>query len=141
MSAARGAVIRTLPNTGWTDRHRPRLFPDAPWAGVYRGCYSTQLTVRDCEMLNNEQVLWWTGDTAAFEDVWVEGHGVWNSADKALFENYAKLMLNRMLGVPGVVHGVDQRWIDNYGDVTARGCRFGGERSLPSPALAPICPR
>jgi hypothetical protein len=79
----------------------------------------TQLTMRDCQFFNNEQVLVWTGDTAAIEDCWVEGHGVYNSSGKALFENYAKLMLSRMLGVPGVVHGKDQRCVHHQSDRVA----------------------
>ena len=39
------------------------------------------------------------GDTMTIEDTWVEGCGYNNSAFKALFENWSKLILNRMLGV------------------------------------------
>ena len=57
-------------------------------------------------------MLVWSGDTATFNDVWVENHGVRNSTGVALFENHAKLILNRMLGVPGVIVGTDQSWIE-----------------------------
>lgn len=137
--AARGAVIATLPANGqdplhpllWNTTRGPAGFPSS--AGLYRGSFSTQLTVRDCQFFNNEQVLVWWGDTASFDDTWVEGHGIvpdpigWYNYGGAIFENHGKLILNRMLGVPGVVVGSDQRWIDNWGYVTARGCRFGGE--------------
>ena len=55
------------------------------------------------------------GDTMTIEDVWVEGCGYNNSAFKALFENWSKLILNRMLGVPFTHKGIGQRWVDNHG--------------------------
>ena len=36
------------------------------------------------------------------------------------------MILNRMLGVPSTGTG-HQRWIDNYGELNAHNCRFGGE--------------
>ena len=48
------------------------------------------------------------------------------SHDKAIFENHAKMILNRMLGVPAKGDGT-QRWIDNHGETDAHNCRFGGE--------------
>jgi hypothetical protein len=132
LSVARSASIRTLPGNAyapglWNLTHYPKGIPD--WIQglfTYGGSYSTQLTVVRCQFFNNEQVLVWYGDTAAFDDTWVEGHGMTedhggvDDYGGALFENYAKLILNRMLGVPGVVHGTNQRWIDNYGYLLAR---------------------
>jgi hypothetical protein len=111
-SNASGAAIRLRP---------PADFP------YYHGSGSTQVTVRDSKFFNNEQVTIFFGDTMTIEDVWVEGSGHNQSAFKALFENHAKLILNRMLGVPYTKKGLGQRWIDNWGYLTARNCRFGGE--------------
>jgi hypothetical protein len=79
-SNASGAAIRLRP---------PADFP------YYHGSGSTQVTFRDSKFFNNEQVAVFFGDTMTIEDVWVEGSGHNQSAFKALFENHAKLVLNR----------------------------------------------
>eukprot|EP01051_Picozoa_sp_SAG22_P017856 SAG22_NODE_2854_length_2155_cov_2.038911_2_plen_213_part_00 len=111
-SNASGAALRVRP---------PSDFP------YFHGSGSTQVTVRDSKFFNNEQVTIFYGDTLTIEDVWVEGCGYNRSAFVALFENHGKLILNRMLGVPYTHKGLGQRWIDNWGYLTARNCRFGGE--------------
>ena len=110
-SGARSAAIRTL---------------DHDALPYYTGSQSTQLTISDSQFFNNEQVLVWGGDTATLNDLWVEGSGYNASYDKAIFENHAKMILNRMLGVPAKGTGT-QRWIDNHGETNAHNCRFGGE--------------
>jgi hypothetical protein len=92
----------------------------------YIGSQSTQMTITASQFFNNEQVVVWDGDTLTVEDVWVEGSGYNASYNKSLFENHAKMILNRMLGVPATGTG-HQRWIDNYGELNANNCRFGGE--------------
>ena len=68
------------------------------------------------------------------EDTWVEGCGYNNSAFKALLENWSKLILNRMLGVPYTHKGIGQRWVDNHG------CERPGT-PYPSPAALKARPR
>jgi hypothetical protein len=92
----------------------------------YTGSQSTQMTITASQFFNNEQVVVWQGDTLTVEDIWVEGSGHNASYNKSLFENHAKMILNRMLGVPSTGTGL-QRWIDNYGELDAHNCRFGGE--------------
>ena len=84
------------------------------------------MTITASQFFNNEQVVVWHGDTLTVEDAWVEGSGYNASFNKSLFENHAKMIWNRMLGVPSIGTG-HQRWIDNYGEVNAHNCRFGGE--------------
>eukprot|EP01052_Picozoa_sp_SAG31_P005172 SAG31_NODE_224_length_19856_cov_33.632890_2_plen_263_part_00 len=92
-----------------------RIRPASDLPPFYRGSSSTQVTVRDSKFFNNEQVTIFHGDTITIEDVWVEGCGYNRSAFKALFENFSKMILNRMLGVPFTHKGIGQRWADNYG--------------------------
>ena len=101
-----------------------------PPGSYYSGSGSTQVTVLDSKFFNNEQVAINNAGLMTIEDVWVEGAGYNQSAFKALFENYATMVLSRMLGVPATRKGIGQRWIDNYGDLTARNCRFGGEGEI-----------
>ena len=84
-SLAHSAAIRTLDHNA------------LPY---YTGSQSTQLTISDSQFFNSEQVLVWRGDTATLNDLWVEGSGYNASHNKAQFENRAKMILNRMLGVP-----------------------------------------
>jgi hypothetical protein len=82
-------------------------------------------------------------DKAVVRDCWMTTVPLMRN--KAVMENYGVLHVETLLGVPQVRRGepgfedgwVDpngrrrmasnQRWIDNYGTVTARDCRFGGE--------------
>ncbi len=92
---------------------------------VHEGSNSTQLTIDDCVMLYCDQALVNYCDMAKIADTWVT-----TSPDlegKAVFENHGLLLLEHVLGVPLVTRENDQRWIDNYGGVTCRNVRFGGE--------------
>jgi hypothetical protein len=47
--------------------------------------------------------------------------------DKAVIENHGWLVCEHICGVPMVTPENDQRWFDNYGGLTCRNFRFGGE--------------
>ena len=64
-------------------------------------------------------------DMAVLSDSWITSRETMKN--KAVMENRGVLILERLLGVPSVAPANDQRWIDNYGSVTCRTCRFGGE--------------
>ncbi len=86
---------------------------------------STDLVIKDCIFAYCEQVLVSHTDHTIFRDSWIStGHHMKN---KAAIENRGwHMVIENILGVP-IVNGVDQRWIDNYGRLTCRSIRFGGE--------------
>jgi hypothetical protein len=102
-------------------------FQDAAGAAIRirEGSNSTQLTVEDCIMLYCDQALVNYCDMAKVADTWVTTAP--GMRGKAAFENHGLLLLEHVLGVPLVTPENDQRWIDNYGGVTCRNMRFGGE--------------
>jgi outer membrane murein-binding lipoprotein Lpp len=89
------------------------------------GSNSTQVTMTNCVVLNCNQAFVNWCDMARVADTWVSTSP--NMKDLAVFENHGCLLLEHVLGVPQVTPGNDQRWIDNYGGVTCRNVRFGGE--------------
>lgn len=92
---------------------------------VHEGSNSTQLTIDDCVMLYCDQALVSYCDMAKVADTWVTTSP--DMKGKAVFENHGLLLLEHVLGVPLLTRDNDQRWIDNYGGVTCRNVRFGGE--------------
>jgi hypothetical protein len=92
---------------------------------VREGSNSTQLTIDDSVMLYCDQALVNYCDMAKVTDTWVTTSP--DMKGKAVFENHGILLLEHVLGVPLVTPENDQRWIDNYGGVTCRNVRFGGE--------------
>jgi len=92
---------------------------------IHEGSNSTQLTIDDCVMLYCDQALVNYCDMARIADTWVTTSP--DMRGKAVFENHGLLLLENVLGVPLVTPENDQRWIDNYGGVTCRNVRFGGE--------------
>ena len=92
---------------------------------VHEGSNSTQLTIDDCVVLYCDQALVNYCDMAKVADTWVTTSP--DMKGKAVFENHGLLLLEHVLGVPLVTRENDQRWIDNYGGVTCRNVRFGGE--------------
>jgi hypothetical protein len=66
-----------------------------------RGTFSTQITVRDCKFIGCNQVLVNWGDWTTIEDCWVTTSPTMSN-DTAVFENWDRLFLKRILGVPGV---------------------------------------
>lgn len=89
------------------------------------GCNSAFLKISDCVFLFCEQVLRNTCDMGVIADCWITTRP--EMKNKAVLENRGYLIAERILGVPSVVPTNDQRWIDNYGSVTCRNFRFGGE--------------
>ena len=92
---------------------------------VVDGSNSTLLKITDCEFLRCQQALRNGCDMAVLSDSWITSRETMKN--KAVMENRGVLILERLLGVPSVAPANNQRWIDNYGSVTCRTCRFGGE--------------
>ncbi|OQB85560.1 MAG: Pectate lyase superfamily protein [Planctomycetes bacterium ADurb.Bin126] len=92
---------------------------------VRKGSNSTHISVRDCVFLNCDQAMINYCDKATVIDCWVSTSP--HMKNKAAFENYGILHLEKICGVPAVTKDHDQRWVDNYGGVTCRDVRFGGE--------------
>jgi len=85
---------------------------------------STYCIVEKCAFTNNAQVLISVSDDAHFSDAWISTKP--HRSNKAVIENYGNLTIENVLGVPRV-RGTDQRWIDNYGGLSIKKFRFGGE--------------
>lgn len=85
---------------------------------------STLLKISECVFLECEQVLLNRCDHCIFSDSWITTAR--KMKNKAAIENLNLLICDKIIGVP-LVNGQDQRWIDNYGMVTCRNFRFGGE--------------
>eukprot|EP01043_Picozoa_sp_COSAG02_P016495 COSAG02_NODE_728_length_17995_cov_52.042244_1_plen_565_part_00 len=92
----------------------------------YKGSGSTQINIHDSQFFLNEQVAV-NNAVMTFADVWISYCGPTNSSNKAIVENHGKLHMVRVLGVPHVIPGMKQRWIDNHAFVTLVDSRFGGE--------------
>jgi len=90
-----------------------------------KGSNSTQISIRDCVFIHNDQVFINWCDMGSITDSWISTSK--EMKNKAVIENHGSLMLENICGVPAVARENDQRWIDNYGSVTARNFRFGGE--------------
>jgi len=89
------------------------------------GSNSTQVDIRDCVFTYCNQVFVNHCDLAKVYDCFIESASY--MTNQAVIENYGCLLVENMHGVPTVTAGNDQRWIDNYGVVECRTCRFGGE--------------
>ena len=89
------------------------------------GSNSTQLNVKDCVFLYCNQVLVNHCDMAKMYDSWIMTAPY--MMNQAAIVNYGTMQLENICGVPVVTAGNDQRWIDNYGGLTCRNFRFGGE--------------
>ncbi len=88
------------------------------------GSNSTHFVVQGCHFVQCEQVLYTSCDWTTFSDAWITT--AWMSDKAAIVARGAKLLLENVVGVP-LVTGKDDRWIDNYGMLTCRNFRFGGE--------------
>ena len=80
--------------------------------------------IRGCHFNNCEQVLHTVCDWTTLSDCWITTARMKNKA--AIEARGAKLLCENIVGVP-IVAGPDDRWIDNYGNLTCRNFRFGGE--------------
>lgn len=85
---------------------------------------STYCIVEKCAFTDCAQVLISVSDDAHFKDAWISTKP--HRSNKAVIENYGNITIENILGVPRV-SGTDQRWIDNYGSVSIKKFRFGGE--------------
>ena len=113
---------------------------------ITRGAFSTKLTVRDCifYVVNQALVNWCDWTT-------VEGGWVTTSPDmhnKAVFENWNRLFIRDVLGVPGAAYTkeANARWIDNSayrmsgGWVHVKDVRFGDELGCAMAAVVNFAP-
>jgi hypothetical protein len=112
-----------------------------------RGTFSTQLTVRDCKFVGCNQALVNWMDWTTVSDCWVTTSPRMTSST-AIFENWDRLFLKRILGVPGFAYppGHNVRWIDNHayrlsgGWVHTKEVRFGDEAGCAMNALHNFAP-
>ena len=91
-----------------------------------KGSNSTQLKIKDCIFVEPEQALVSYNDETNVTDCWItSGRKMEN---KAVIEaRGGRMVLEKILGVP-LANGTDQRWIDlEWGNLTCREFRFGGE--------------
>jgi hypothetical protein len=89
-----------------------------------KGSNSSHLIITGCKFSMCEQVLHATCDWTTLRDAWITT--AWMDNKAAIEHRGAKLLLENVVGVP-LVTGKDDRWIDNYGGLTCRNFRFGGE--------------
>jgi hypothetical protein len=90
-----------------------------------KGSNSTFLIIKDCVIRDCRQALVTYTDWTTVRDCWISSDAEMDHM--AVIENRGAYMtLDNMLGVPRCT-GVDQRWVDNYNNLTAVQCRFGGE--------------
>ena len=85
---------------------------------------STFALVEKCAFRQCDQALVAVCDQTHLRNCWITCSA--KMEGKAAIENHGVLSCENILGVP-LVNGSDQRWIDNYGTLTCRKFRFGGE--------------
>lgn len=90
-----------------------------------QGSNSTQITIRESTFIHCNQAFVNYCDKAKIVDCWVSTVGT--MANRAVFENRGTLVLENLVLVPDPVAANDQRWVDNYLQVTCRNVRFGAE--------------
>ena len=89
------------------------------------GAQSVLFTVKNCEFIRCMAAVDSDSDWTVIRDVWIMN--VENMRNSALIINrHGVMTVDNLLGVP-LCNGANQRWIDNYGTLTANGCRFGAE--------------
>ncbi len=89
-----------------------------------RGTASTFCLVEKCVFRDCRQTLVSVSDQTHLRDCWITTKE--KPDNKAAIENYGFLTCQNIIGVPRV-SGTDQRWIDNYGTLSCKMFRFGGE--------------
>jgi len=96
-----------------------------PAVRVREGSNSTFTLIRRSQFINCAQVLITYTDWTTMKDCWLSGSA--EQGNRAMIENRSgKMVLEDIVGVPNVTD-TDQRWIDNYGGLTVKDFRFGGE--------------
>ena len=89
------------------------------------GAQSVLFTVKNCEFIRCMAAVDSDSDWTVIRDVWIMNvENMRNSAQ--IINRHGVMTVDNLLGVP-LCNGANQRWIDNYGSLTANGCRFGAE--------------
>lgn len=89
------------------------------------GAQSVLFTVKNCEFIRCMSAVDSDSDWTVIRDVWIMNPE--NMRDRAVIVNrHGVMTVDNLLGVP-LCNGNNQRWIDNYGSLSANGCRFGAE--------------
>ncbi len=92
---------------------------------IRTGAQSTLFTVEKCEFIRCIKSIDSDSDWSVIRDIWIMNDQ--KMADSAVIVNrHGYMAVDNLLGVP-LCNGQNQRWIDNYGKLTATNCRFGGE--------------
>lgn len=96
---------------------------------IFKKTNSTHVIIDKCTFYNNMQALHAVSDLTKIANCWLTTSP--KMVDKAVIVNYGCLTAEHILGVPLPPAGkravTKPRWIDNYGSVTCRDFRFGGE--------------
>lgn len=92
---------------------------------ILEGSNSTQVEIDDCTFIHCNQAFVNWCDRARLANSWISSLDT--MTNQAVIENHGDLLLENICGVPWPVEANNQRWIDNYGGVTCRKFRFGGE--------------
>jgi hypothetical protein len=87
---------------------------------------STHCVIEKCAFMDCVQNLVTVCDMTHLRDCWISTSPVQRDEPVAAIVNYGCLLVEHLLGVPRP-QGANNRWIDNYGSVTCRSVRFGGE--------------
>ena len=111
-SSSGPAILTEQPTPGRRGGSSGQQFPGgAHWPAEQslrnRGMFSTQVTVRDCKFIGCNQVLVNWGDWTSVEDCWITSSPTMTN-DTAVFENFDRLFLRRILGVPGAAYSPGQ---------------------------------
>ena len=89
------------------------------------GAQSVLFTVKNCEFIRCMSAVDSDSDWTVIRDVWIMNPE--NMRNRAVIINrHGVMAVDNLLGVP-LCNGNNQRWIDNYGSLTANNCRFGAE--------------
>ena len=90
-----------------------------------KGAQSTLFTIEKSEFIHCIGSIDSDSDWTVIRDVWIMNNkDMKNSA--VIVNRHGYMTVDNLLGVP-LCNGQSQRWIDNYGRLTATNCRFGGE--------------
>ncbi|MBR2438941.1 MAG: hypothetical protein IKB25_02000 [Lentisphaeria bacterium] len=103
------------------------FFNDASGCAIrFTPTASAFVKVDECAFRDCIQAFIARSDLVYFSNSWISTSRK-NTKSLAVIENHGVLVCENILGVPRVAGGSDLRWIDNYGNLTCRNFRFGGE--------------
>lgn len=92
---------------------------------ILPGSNSTMVEIDDSTFIHCNQVFVNWCDVSRLANCWISSLDT--MTNQAVLENHGNLLAENICGVPWPVDANNQRWIDNYGNVTCRKFRFGGE--------------